>query len=777
MKIEKVAVIGSGVMGMGIAAQVANAGLPCVLLDIVPKEGPRNALAEGAIKKALKQKPAPFMHKRVAKKITPGNLDDNLDMLADCDLIIEVIIERLDLKHSLYRRIEEVARPDAIITSNTSTIQRSRLVEDMPAVRRSRFAITHFFNPPRYMKLLEIVAGDEVDADVVQTLTDFCDVKLGKGVVNCNDTPGFIANRLGTMWISSAANATRDHGLGVDEADVLVGRAFGVPNTGIFALMDLVGLDLMPLVGKSLYDNVPQGDPFKSVFREDPMVLQMVEKGYTGRKGLGGFFRMNKEGGKRVKEALDLETGEYRRAEKPSFDSIKAARKGGPRAVLEFGDKTSEFCWDWLSTTLTYSADLAFEICEGIQATDDGMKLGYGWKWGPFELMDKIGPKWIADKLAAEGRAVPQLLQTVGEGTFYKVEDGQMLVMNQDGSYAPVKRPDGVQLLSDVKLASEPVFKNRSASVWDIGDGVLNVEFHTKMNAFDEGMFKALNAALDMIEKSDDYVAMTIYNEDARAFSAGANIGEALFAANMAMYPVIQQSIAAGQKTFQRIRFSEFPVVAAPAGLALGGGCEVCLASNAVQAHAEFYSGLVEAGVGFVPGWGGCKEMVRRHWQNPRRPNGPMPALSKAFELIATAAVSTSAMEARDNGIIDGAGGISMNRDRLLADAKARALAMVAQGFTPPEKAEFNLPGPAARTGFQMALDDFHAKGIASDYDVVIGTKLAHIISGGDTDVTEVVDEDQLLKMEQEAFIALAKQPKTLARIEHMLDTGKPLRN
>lgn len=777
MEIKKVGVIGSGVMGMGIAAQVANAGLPVVLLDIVPSEGPRSALAAGAIKKALKTKPAPFMHKRVAKKVTPGNLEDNLDMLADCDLIIEVIIERLDLKHSLYRKIESVARPDAIITSNTSTIQRSRLIEGMPAERAQRFAITHFFNPPRYMKLLELVAGDEVDAEVIATLTRFCDVKLGKGVVNCKDTPGFIANRLGTMWISSATAAARNHGFGVDEADVLVGKAFGIPSTGVFALMDLVGLDLMPLVGRSLYDNVPDGDAFKDVFQEDPMVMQMVEKGYTGRKGLGGFFRMNKDGGKRVKEALNLETGEYHVARKPKFGSVDAARKGGPRATLEFGDKSAAMSWEWISQTLTYCADLAFAICDGIQATDDGMKMGYGWKWGPFELMDQIGPKWIADKLASEGRAVPALLETVGDGTFYKVEHGALMVMNADGSYNAVKRADGVLLLSDIKLTSEPVYKNRAASVWDIGDGVLNVEFHTKMNAFEEGHMKALGKAMDMIENDDQYVAMTIYNEDPRAFSAGANIGEALFAANIAMWPAIQMSIAGGQKVFQRLRFSNFPVVAAPAGLALGGGCEVCLASNAIQAHAELYTGLVEAGVGFVPGWGGCKELVRRHMSNPRSPKGPMPGPAKAFELIATAAVSTSAMEAYDNLVFTKDDGISMNRDRLLADAKARALAMVAAGFTPPAPYEYRLPGPTGATGFKMALEEFHAKGIASDYDVVIGGELAHILSGGNTDPTEVITEDDMLKMEQESFVKLAKNPKTLARIEHMLNTGKPLRN
>ena len=777
MEIKKVAVIGSGVMGMGIAAQVANAGLPVVLLDIVPDDGPRSALAQGAISKALKARPAPFMHKRVAKKVTPGNLEDDLEKLADCDLIIEVIIERLELKHALYRKVEAVARPDAIITSNTSTIQRARLIEGMPAERAKRFAITHFFNPPRYMRLLELVAGDNVDADVIDTLTTFCDVNLGKGVVRCKDTPGFIANRLGTMWISSATNAAKNHGFRVDEADVLVGKAFGIPSTGVFALMDLVGLDLMPLVGRSLYDNLPDGDAFRKVFHEDPMVLQMVEKGYTGRKGLGGFYRMNKEGGRKVKEALNLETGEYYVASKPKFDSVEAARKGGPRATLEFGDKTSAMSWEWLRQTLSYCAELAFDICDGIQATDDGMKLGYGWKWGPFELMDRIGPKWIADKLEAEGYAVPALLRAVGDGTFYKVENGELMVMDQAGAYVPVKRADGVLLLSDIKLTSEPLFRGRSASVWDIGDGVLNVEFHSKMNAFEEGHFKALNMAMDTIERDEKYVALTIYNEDPRAFSAGANLGEALFAANTAMWPVVQMSIMNGQKALKRLRFTNFPVVAAPAGLALGGGCEVCLAANAIQGHAELYIGLVEAGVGLVPGWGGCKELIRRHTSNPRGPKGPMPGPMKAFELIATAAVSTSAMEARDNLVFTQEDGITMNRDRLLADAKARALAMVDSGFTSPEPVEFRLPGPSGATAFHMGLDDYKAKGIASDYDMVVGAELAIILSGGASDPTETLGEDDILKMEQESFMKLLKNQKTLARIEHMLNTGKPLRN
>jgi len=404
------------------------------------------------------------------------------------------------------------------------------------------------------------------------------------------------------------------------------------------------------------------------------------------------------------------------------------------------------------------------------------MKTGYGFKWGPFELMDEVGPQWIADKLREEGRAVPALLDAVGAGSFYKVEDGERSYMLADGSFAKVVRPDGVLLLSDIKMRTEPVMKNSSASVWDLGDGVLCFEFTSMANSLDEGIMVMLNKTISAIEKGDEYKALVIHNEG-KNFSVGANIGVMLFSANIAAWPQLQAGIKGGQDVYMKLRFGKFPVVSAPSGIAVGGGCEILMHSDAVQAHAETYTGLVEVGVGVMPGWGGCKEMVRRHLGNKRSARGPMPALVKAFELIGTAQVAKSAMEAqRDFLIINEKDTITFNKERVLFDAKQRALGLL-DGYEPPEEETFRLPGATGRAAVDLALHDFHMKGMASDYDVHVGREVAMVLTGGDTDVTEELTERDLLKLEQKHFVALAKQPKTLARLEHMLSTNKPLRN
>ena len=775
-EIKKIAVIGSGVMGMGIAAQCANAGFKVDLLDIVPDGAKdRDIVAKDAIKKALKTDPAPFMHKSRAKYVTPGNLEDHMDRLADVDWIIEVIIERADIKQDLYRKLAAVAKADAIITSNTSTIPLSILTDGMEPARAARFAITHFFNPPRYMPLLELVTTDATDARVREGLRHVCDVALGKKVIDCQDTPGFIGNRLGTLWIQVATNAAEDHDLTIEESDALAGRHFGIPSTGIFKLMDLVGLDLGPYVSKSLYDNVNQGDMFREEYRESKLLEGMIAEGYTGRKGKGGWYRLNKIDGQKVKEVKDLKTGEYRPVEKAKGAALAVSKKGA-RAVFEAGDKLATAAWEYMSKYFVYAADHALDIANSIFDVDEAMKTGYGFKWGPFELMDEVGPKWIADKLREEGRTVPALLDAVGDGTFYKIEDGERFFMLADGSYTPVVRPEGVLLLSDIKRRSEPVMRNGSASVWDIGDGVLCFEFTSMANSLDEGTMTMLSKTIATIDKSDDYKALVIHNEG-KNFSVGANIGLMLFASNIAAWPQVQSGIRGGQDVFMKLRFGNFPVVSAPSGIAVGGGCEILMHSDAVQAHAETYTGLVEVGVGVMPGWGGCKEMIRRHLGNKRAPRGPMPALVKAFELIGTAQVAKSAMEAqRDFLIINEDDTITFNKERVLFDAKQRALGMV-EGYQPPEEETFRLPGATGRAAIDMALHDFNMKGMASDYDVHVGREVAMVLTGGDTDVTEELTERDLLKLEQKHFVALTKQPKTLARLEHMLSTNKPLRN
>lgn len=777
MTIEKVAVIGAGVMGAGIAAHVANAGIPVLLLDIVPEGAKdRNAIAAGAVKKMIKADPAPFMSKRTAKLVTPGNIEDNLSDIADCDWIVEAVIERLDIKHDLYAKIQTVRKPGSIVTSNTSTLPLGKLIEGMGDDFAKDFAITHFFNPPRYMRLLEIVAGDATRADAVSDLSDFADRRLGKGVVLCNDTPGFIANRIGTFWIQCALVEAMDRKLPIEEVDAVMGRPMGIPKTGVFGLMDLVGIDLMPHVDKGLGDNLPASDAYQELRRELPLIEKMIAEGYTGRKGKGGFYRLNKDGGKRVKEAIDLASGDYAPAKKASLASVSASRKGGFKALMSHEDRGGAYAWAVMSKILAYAAALVPEIADDIPSVDRAMKLGYNWKFGPFELIDKLGAGDFAARLTEEGREVPSLLQKAAEaGGFYRVENGKLQFLAVDGSYADLERSEGVLLLEDIKRASEPVAKNGSASLWDIGDGVACLEFHTKLNTFDPDMLKMVGKAAALVPNKG-FKALVIYNE-ASNFSAGANLGLALFAANTAMWPLVEEMVEQGQKAFLALKRAAFPVVSAPSGLALGGGCEVLLSSDAIQAHAESYIGLVEVGVGIVPGWGGCKEMLLRLAADPKRPRGPMPSVSESFETIGTAKVAKSAFEAKELGFLRAGDGITFNRERLLADAKAKALAL-AEGYEAPEAAELTLPGPSGAAALRLALKDLTARGLATPHDQIVAGGLVEVLTGGaDADITEPVAEDKVLKLERDVFMKLIKTNGTLARMEHMIDTGKPLRN
>jgi 3-hydroxyacyl-CoA dehydrogenase len=773
--IQKVAVLGSGVMGSGIAAHIANAGIPVLLLDIVPAGATdRNVLAAGAIEKMLKTKPAPLMSSRAAKLITAGNLEDDLGKLADCDWIVEVVLERLDVKQDVYRRIDAVRKPGSIVSSNTSTIPLQKLLGGLPETFARDFLVTHFFNPPRYMRLLELVSSPTTRPDAVATIREFCDRALGKSVVDCHDTPGFIANRIGTFWIEVASGLAIEMGITVEEADLIAGKPMGIPKTGIFGLMDLVGIDLGPHISASLLSNLPPDDAYRRVQKDRPLINQMIAAGLTGRKGKGGFYRMDRTAGGKSMQVIDLQTGEYRPQREARVKGVAAAKKGGLRALLESPDPGGRYAWGMLSETLAYAASLVPEIADEVASVDEALRAGYSWTWGPFELIDQIGAKWFAERLAAEGRAVPALLSAVGDGTFYRTENGVLQQFTPAGTYVPVTRAPGVLLLADVKRASRPVAKNGGASLWDIGDGVLCLEFHTKMNSLDETIIQMLGKAMKLVD-GNTWKALVIHN-DATNFSVGANIGLALFAANTGLWSVIEESMIAGQQTFKALKYAPFPVVGAPNGMALGGGCEILLHCDAVQANAETYMGLVEVGVGVVPGWGGCKEMVSRWVATKQRPGGPMPGVAKAFELISTAVVSTSAEEARENLFLRPTDGISMNRDRLLADAKAKALALL-DGYQPPAPIEVSLPGPTAKAALDMAVDGFRASGKATAHDVVVADHLATVLSGGHTDVTEVLTEDQLYALERQAFLALIKTEATLDRIEHMLTTGKPLRN
>jgi 3-hydroxyacyl-CoA dehydrogenase len=764
-EIKKVAVIGAGVMGAGIAAQVANAGIPAVLLDVVP-DG-----AAKAIDRMLKTQPAPFMSAKAAKLITPGNTAKDLGLVADCDWIIEAIIERLDTKQDLYAKLETVRKPGSIVSSNTSTIPLASLVEHRSPTFAHDFCITHFFNPPRYMRLLEVVKGEATGQGVVEAVSRFADVALGKTIVACKDRPGFIANRLGIFWMNCAMIEAVDLGLEVEEADAMMGKPFGIPRTGIFGLMDLVGIDLGPHLVESLMATLPRDDAFRKMYRDVPLIGKMIAEGYTGRKGKGGFYRLNRAQGK-AKEAISLKTGEYRPEKTPDLPGLEAGR-GNLKAIMTGNDKISRYAARVMGQTLSCALSLVPEVADNIDAVDEAMRLGYNWKWGPFELADRLGTDWLAEKLAAEGFAVPPLLKLVAGRSFYRIEEGRRQQLGTDGAYRDMVRPEGVIFLEDVKRTEKPILKNGSAALWDIGDGVACFEFTTKMNALDPDTMTLLGKAIALV--AEKFKALVIYNE-AENFSVGANLGLAMFAANMAAWDQVDANIMLGQMTYKSLKYAKFPTVGAPAGMALGGGCEILLHCAHVQAHAETYMGLVECGVGLLPGWGGCKEMLTRWSLLGRLPKGPMPPVAKAFEMISTAATSRSAAEAKELLFLRPTDGITMNRNRLLADAKAKALAL-AQNYTPPKPAEITLPGKTAAAGMKLTVEGFHRLGIATAHDLVVAEGLGMVLSGGDADITKPTTEDELYALERKGFGRLIRTNGTLARIEHMLDTGKPLRN
>jgi len=777
--IKKVAVIGAGVMGASIAAHVANAGVPVVLLDIVPTLRPgsgqsgvdnRNSIAEAAIAKLLKVEPAAFMHKNYARLITPGNVEDHLEWLKDADWVLEAVLEDLAVKQSLYQKLEQICRPDTLISSNTSTLPLKLLTRNMPDSFKQRFMITHFFNPPRYMRLLELVSGAETRSELVDAIRRFADTHLGKDSVICKDTPGFIGNRIGIYWLQCGLLEAIKLGLTVEQADTVMSAPFGIPKTGIFGLLDLVGLDLIPHILDGMKMALPRDDAFHQINDLPTLVQNMIADGYTGRKGKGGFYRLNESGGKRVKESINLQTGDYHPSEKFALPNLPKTQEE-LRAFLTGDDPINRFAWQVLSNTLAYSASLIPEISDDIVSVDTAMRLGYNWQYGPFELLDRIGGDWFVSRLHAENRRIPLMLG--GRQSLYKVDAGKRLYFDLSGNYQPIRRTDGILLLSDVKLQAPAVLNNPSVSLWDIGDGVACLEFHSKMNTLDMDSLTMVRQSVDKVKS--DFSALVIHN-DADNFSAGANLTLLMQAIHNQDWLAVEGLIKQGQQTYQALKYAPFPVIGAPSGLALGGGCEILLHCDAIQAHAELYIGLVEVGVGLVPGWGGCKEYLRRWLEFARRPGGPMPAIAQAFETIGRAKTSKSAAEAKEMLFLSTTDGITMNKDRLLADAKAKAL-LLASDYAPPKPAEYRLPGASAKAAMDVAVGNLKLAGKVTDYDVEISQQLASVLSGGECDITETLTEDDLLNLELSAFLHLVQQPGTLARLEHLLKTGKPLRN
>ena len=770
MNIKKVAVIGAGVMGSGIAAHIANAGTAVYLLDIVPKDtSNRNLIAETALAKMLKTQPSPFMHPKNARLITVGNIEDDLDKLTEVDWVIEAVIENPAIKQTLYQKLADTCRPDTLISSNTSTLPLSILTATQTESFKRRFMITHFFNPPRYMGLLELVASPELNQELLNAVRHFADIKLGKGCVLCKDTPGFIANRIGTFWMQTAVLEAIALNLNVEQCDAAL-SLFGIPKTGVFGLLDLIGLDLMPHVLDNFKHSLNPNDPLYAIAEIPPLLSAMIAEGNTGRKGKGGFYRLLPDSKEKIKQAIDLQNGEYRLSERYKIEGI-SHNPADLRTFLDSDNVLSRYAWRVWSATLTYAANLIPEIADDIDAIDSAMRLGYNWRYGPFELLDRLGVGWFTYKLAQQQHSIPLILRS--QASLYRTEAGIPQYRDTVVNYFPLQRAEGVLLLSDIKLKTQALLENASASLWDIGDGIACLEFHSKMNTQNPDSMNLIQQSIAKI--SAEYKGLVIYNEGEH-FSAGANLNMLAPAILENDWEAVKSIVQLGQNTFRALKYAPFPVVGAPSGLALGGGCEILLHCDAIQAHAELYMGLVEVGVGLVPAWGGCKELLRRSLENPKRPGGPMPPIAQTFETIALAKVSKSAQDAKELLFLAKTDGITMNKFRLLADAKTRALALV-NDYQAPEQPVYVLPGKSAWSALVIAIDTLHKAGKVSDYDVEITQQLAQVLSGGDTDMTLPLTEQAMLDLELASFLYLVQQPNTLARLEHLLKTGKPLRN
>jgi len=768
-EIRKVAVIGSGVMGSQIAACVANAGVPVLLLDIVPKDASdRNMLAKGALERMTSSPASPFMHASAAKLVEVGNMEDDITKLAECDWIVEAVLENPKIKSDIYKKVDSVRKAGAIVSSNTSTIPLANLISDQSPAFAKDFMITHFFNPVRFMRLLELITGPQTDPASIKLMSDFCDRALGKGVVPCNDTPGFIANRLGMFWLMSAVNAAMDLDLSVEEADEVCGRPMGIPRTGVFGLIDLIGLDLMPLIGQSLLSTLGPDDTYRRIYQEPELFNKMIADGYNGRKGKGGYYRFVKTDAGKVKESISLTTGEYAPSVAPKIATLETAGKD-LRVLCEANDKYGQFAWRVLSETLSYAFELVPATVADVTLVDAGMCMGYNWKFGPFELMDKLGADWFVSRLKSESRPVPAFLEKAVGKSFYRIDSGRREFLQLDGTFAPIKRGEGVIVLSDLKLASSPVEKNGSAALWDVGDKVLCLEFTTKANALDAGVFEILHRAIALIgDGSGAWKGLVIYNEG-KNFCVGANLAQFQASIKANDFDAIDRFLRQGQEAFNALRFAPFPSVAAPSGAVLGGGCEITLHCSAVQAYCETSMGLVELGVGLVPGWGGCTQMLGRAFAA----GGDVPPVNKTFGLISSAKPSASAADAKAKGYLRETDGISMNSERLLSDAKAKVLELAAKGYTPPKAWEMILPGPSGKA----ALELLQEANKPSPHDVTVGKHLADVLCGVEGGLTGPATEAKVMDAERAVFIKLARLPETLARIEYMLEKGKPLKN
>jgi 3-hydroxyacyl-CoA dehydrogenase len=804
-RIHKVAVLGAGTMGARIAAHFANAGVPSYLFDIVPPDadGPaRNKIAAAGLDAARKSKPAAFFEPSLAKLVTIGNFEDDLKKLADVDWIIEAVVENLEIKRSLLKKVDAVRKPGTIVTTNTSGLPVSKIAEGFPDdFRRSWFG-THFFNPPRYMRLLELIPTPDTDRTLLDAIAWFSDVRLGKGVVIAKDTPNFIGNRIGTFSVLNVIRLMQEMDLTIEDVDALTGTPVGWPKSATFRTIDLVGLDILGHVVSNMTTNVHDE---RSELKLPDFYKQMLERKWLGDKTKGGFYKKSKGAdGKEERLALDWRTLEYHPRHKPKLAALEMARNmedtGARLRMLlglegsgpQKGDKAGAFLWAALSDLWTYSANRIPEISDTVVEVDRAMKLGFNWEMGPFELWDAAGVEATVARMKKEGKPVAanvEKLLASGKKTWYDenlaTPSARSYFDLATAHWQPVKVPDGVWSVTVAKKSNGVVKKNSGASLVDLGDGVGCIEFHSKMNSLGADIIQLITQTLKPGGPGDAFDAFVITN-DAQNFSVGANLMLLLMAVQEEEWDDVDMVIRQFQGMTQAIKFSPKPVVVGAFGLTLGGGTEISLHAPARQPHAELYTGLVEVGVGLLPGGGGCKEMLLRALDSATsiRPDGRgesvelLEAMKKAFETIAMAKVATSAHEARGLGFLSDSDNITMNRERVLSDAKARALALARSSYEAPVmRSDLPAPGENILATLKLGVYMMRQGDYISDHEVKIGNKVAEVLCGGNVTPGTPVSEQYILDLEREAFKSLCGEKKTQERIQYTLKTGKTLRN
>ena len=797
--INKVAVIGSGIMGSGIACHFANIGVEVLLLDIVPRslndleqakgltledKNVRNRIVNDALAKAIKTNPAPLYHSTFAQRITTGNLEDDIAKVAKVDWIIEVVVERLDIKKSVFEKLDQHRTKGTLISSNTSGIPIAMMSDGRSDDFQAHFCGTHFFNPARYLKLFEIIPGPKTDESVLEFMRSYGEKFLGKTSVVAKDTPAFIGNRIGTYGIQSLFQQVVAMGLSVEDVDRLTGPVIGRPKSATFRTTDLVGLDTLVHVANGVYENCPN-DEKREDFRIPDFVQSMMENNWLGDKTGQGFYKKTTDSsGKREILSLDLNTLTYSAQKKTDFPTL-AKTKSIENVIDRFpvlvsgDDKASEFYKKMFGATFAYVSNRVPEITEDLYKIDDAMKAGYGWEHGPFQIWDAIGLTQGMDLIADLGlTAAPWVQQMINNGmsSFYSIKNGATYCYDRNSTdYQKIPGQDAFIILNNLR-ENTPVFQNKDFVLHDLGDGILNAEFRSKMNTIGGDVLSGLNKAIDIAEQ--DFAGLVIGNQGAN-FSVGANIAMIFMMAVEQEYDELNQAIAYFQNTMMRMRYSSIPTIAAPHGMTLGGGCELSLHADKVVAASETYIGLVEFGVGVIPGGGGSKELTLRASDSFRKNDVELNVLQEYFLTIGMAKVSTSAYEAFDLGILQkGKDTVVVNRDRQIATAKAYAKLMADQGYTKPvARKDIKVLGKQALGMFLVGTDAMKSAHFISEHDHKIANKLAYVMAGGDLSEATLVSEQYLLDIEREAFLSLCGERKTLERIEHMLKTGKPLRN